>query len=257
MRAGASGVVLVTGAAQGLGLRIAEECLAVGYQVALADRNEHELASAGGPLLEKYGNAFAMAATVDVTDDDSVARLVATVAAWGSGLDVLVNSAGVISRSPSEELTSEEWSQCLDVNIGGSFRCARAAFPHLSVSPYPSIINIGSIGSFLGMPMRAAYNTGKSGVLGLTRTLAAEWGHLGIRVNAIAPGFIDTPMMRSGLASGALDEALMVHRIPMRRLGQASEISGVVLFLASTAASYINGAAIPVDGGTTIDGTFS
>jgi NAD(P)-dependent dehydrogenase (short-subunit alcohol dehydrogenase family) len=106
------------------------------------------------------------------------------------------------------------------------------------------------------MPLRLGYNTAKAAVLGLTRTLAAEWGPSGIRVNAVAPGFIDTAMMRSGFEKGLLDEQLMTRRIPLRRLGLAHEISGVVLFLASPQASYINGACIPVDGGTTIDGTF-
>jgi 3-oxoacyl-[acyl-carrier protein] reductase len=193
---------------------------------------------------------------VDVTDDDSVDHMVERVGAWAGGLDVLLNNAGVISRAPSEELSTSAWARDLDVNVTGAFRCARSAFPLLKASDFPSIINVGSLGSTLGMPMRASYNTSKAGILGLTRTLAAEWGPLGIRVNAITPGFIETSMMRSGIDSGALDEEFMLRRIPMRRLGQASEIADVALFLASGGASYVNGAAIPVDGGTTIDGTF-
>lgn len=253
---GEAASVIVTGAAQGLGLSIAEGFLREGYRVALADRNEQELGRATRSLRDRYGDRRVTAVPADVTDDNSVDGLLAAVIDWSGGLDVLVNSAGVISRGPSEQLSSESWSRDLDVNLGGSFRCARAAFPHLRRSPYPSVVNIGSIGSFLGMPMRASYNASKSGVLGLTRTLAAEWGHLGIRVNAIAPGFIDTSLMRSGLATGALNEQLMLRRIPMRRLGQAGEIAGVALFLASSRASYVNGATVPVDGGTTVDGTY-
>ena len=248
--------VLVTGAAQGLGLAIAGEFATAGYRVAIADRNEEELATAADQLRNRAVADDVMAVAVDVTDDESVEFMVTSVSTWAGGLDVLVNSAGVIARAPSEEVGTASWHGVLDVNLGGSFRCARAAFRHLRASADASVLNIGSLGSLLGMPMRLAYNTSKSGVLGLTRTLAAEWGQFGIRVNAIVPGFIDTAMMRSGLDAGNLDEQLMLRRIPMRRLGQATEISGVALFLASPAASYINGATIPIDGGTTIDGTF-
>jgi NAD(P)-dependent dehydrogenase (short-subunit alcohol dehydrogenase family) len=248
--------VLVTGAAQGLGLSIAEEFGAAGYRVVLADRNEAALQAAAAGMRERVGPDNVHVVAADVTEDASVDALVQSATSWAGGLDVLVNSAGVIARAPSDEVATDSWQSVLDVNLGGAFRCARAAFSRLRVSPYPSILNIGSLGSVLGMPMRLPYNASKTGLLGLTRTLAAEWGQFGIRVNAITPGFIDTAMMRSGLDSGALDEQLMLHRIPMRRLGQASEISGVALFLASPAASYINGATIPIDGGTTIDGTF-
>lgn len=248
--------VLVTGAAQGLGLHMAESFAGDGYVVALADRNAHQLTEAVAQLRSRYPSAHASAMHVDVTDDASVERLVADVEASSGRLDVLVNNAGVISRGASQELSTQDWLRDLDVNVGGAFRCSRAAFRLLRASPYPSITNLGSLGSSLGMPKRASYNTSKTGVLGLTRTLAAEWGPLGIRCNAIAPGFIETAMMRSGLDSGALDEQHMLRRIPLRRLGLAPEIAAVALFLASPAASYINGATIPVDGGTTIDGTF-
>lgn len=248
--------VLVTGAAQGLGLHMAEHFLRAGYRVALADRNEEELARAVGLLVEEHPAGAVTSSPVDVTDDESVQRMVDGVASWAGRLDVLVNNAGVISRAPSESMATQVWLRELDVNVGGTFRCSRAAFPLLSASPYPSIVNLGSLGSSLGMPMRAAYNTSKTGIVGLTRTLAAEWGALGIRVNAIAPGFIETGMMRSGIDSGVLDEQQMLRRIPLRRLGRSSEVAGVAVFLASRSASYVNGATVPVDGGTVVDGTF-
>lgn len=249
--------VLITGSAQGLGLAMADSFLSSGHRVMLSDVAEDAVRAAGISLREKFGDDAVDWTVADVTDDRAVAELAAATAAWSGGrLNVLVNNAGLITRSATEELSTKRWLAVLDVNLGGTFRCSRALHPLLQASDAPSVINLGSLGSSLGMPQRAAYNAAKTGIIGLTRTLAAEWGPQGIRVNAIAPGFIETRMMRSGFANGLLNEELMTRRIPMRRLGNPDEIASVARFLASTAASYINGACIPVDGGTIIDGTF-
>jgi NAD(P)-dependent dehydrogenase (short-subunit alcohol dehydrogenase family) len=247
--------VYVTGAAQGLGLEIAQAFLVAGYNVAAVDRNR-EVLDPVVTSLRDLCRGEVRAFTADVTQADSVERSVAASVEWGGGLDVIVNCAGVIARGPSEAVDPDDWRSVLDVNLGGVLRCTSVAFAHLRRSENPCVINIGSVGSILGMPLRLAYNTSKTGVIGLTRTLAAEWGEYGIRVNAIAPGFIDTAMMRSGLESGALDQRLMLRRIPLRRLGRPDEVGGVAVFLASRAASYITGVTIPVDGGAVIDGTF-
>ena len=126
---------------------------------------------------------------MDVTDDEAVA---AAFAAAATALDVLVNNAGIISRQPASEFDSAQWEREMAVNLGGVMRCSRAAFPLLAASPHASIVNLASVGSTFGLPQRLGYSTTKSGVLGLTRTLAAEWGPHGIRVNAIAPGYIET-----------------------------------------------------------------
>lgn len=249
--------VLITGSAQGLGLAMAESFLAGDYRVMLSDVAEDAVRAAGISLRKKFGDEAVDWTIADVTDDRAVGELAAATAEWGGGkLDVLVNNAGLITRSATQELSTERWLAVLDVNLGGTFRCSRALHSLLQASDAPSVINLGSLGSSLGMPQRAAYNAAKTGVIGLTRTLAAEWGPEGIRVNAIAPGFIETKMMRSGFENGLLNEELMTRRIPMRRLGSPDEIASVARFLASSAASYINGACIPVDGGTIIDGTF-
>lgn len=249
--------IVVTGAAQGLGLAMTERFLADGHRVMLTDIAEDVLRDATAELGAQFGHNLVAWCAADVTNDQSVADLAAKVSAWSGGvLDVLVNNAGLIARSATQELTTERWLAVLEVNLGGTFRCARAMHPLLARSAKPSVINLGSLGSSLGMPQRAAYNAAKTGILGLTRTLAAEWGPDGIRVNAIAPGFIETVMMRSGFDNGLLDENYMTRRIPLRRLGEPQEIAEVASFLASDGASYINGACIPVDGGTTVDGTF-
>ncbi|MDX2376113.1 SDR family oxidoreductase [Microbacterium sp. LRZ72] len=248
-------VALVTGSAQGLGLAVARAFLNCGYRVVLSDVNEESLIAAHLDLRQAHEVDVIAAAHADVTDDDSVSTLVGRVADWAGRLDVLVTNAGLIMRSPTEALDFAAWQSVIDVNLTGAVRCAKAAFPMLRDSS-GSIINIGSVGSSLGMPQRAAYNSSKTAIIGLTRTLAAEWGPLGIRVNAIAPGFIDTSMMRSGFEKGLLNEDSIITRIPQRRLGASSEVAGAAVFLASPAASYINGACLPVDGGVTIDGTF-
>jgi NAD(P)-dependent dehydrogenase (short-subunit alcohol dehydrogenase family) len=224
--------------------------------VCLADVNEQTLAAATAELAERHGGDRIRTCRVDVTDDASVDRLLDTIAQWSGGLDTLVTAAGVISRAESAWLASDSWQRVLDVNVGGTFRCCRAAYSLLARSPRAAIVTFGSLGSSLGMPKRLAYNASKSGVVGLTRTLASEWGPAGIRVNAVAPGFIETPMMRSGIEAGALDEELMLRRIPLRRLGTPEEVAAVVLFLASPAARYVTGSIISVDGGTVVDGTF-
>jgi NAD(P)-dependent dehydrogenase (short-subunit alcohol dehydrogenase family) len=246
----------VTGGGRGLGRASAAALAGAGYRVFLADLDEETLTAAAAGLARHHGAHRIGAAPVDVADDASVDRLLDIVAQWSGRLDALVTAAGVINRAESAGLASGAWHQVLDVNLAGTFRCCRAAYPLLSRSPRAAIVTFGSLGSSLGMPKRLAYNVSKSGVTGLTRTLASEWGPAGIRVNAVAPGFIETPMMRSGIESGALDEQLMLRRIPLRRLGTPGEVADVVAFLASPAARYITGSVICVDGGTVTDGTF-
>ena len=246
----------MTGGGGGLGLASATALADAGYRVCLADVDERALTAAAAELTRRHGAHRIQAAAVDVVDDASVNRLLGTVAQWSGSLDALVTAAGVINRAESAGLASDAWHWVLDVNVAGAFRCCRAAYPLLVRSPRAAIVTFGSLGSSLGMPKRLAYNVSKSGVVGLTRTLASEWGPAGIRVNAVAPGFIETPMMRSGIESGALDEQLMLGRIPLRRLGTPGEVADVVKFLASPAARYITGSVIPIDGGTVTDGTF-
>jgi NAD(P)-dependent dehydrogenase (short-subunit alcohol dehydrogenase family) len=167
-------------------------------------------------------------------------------------LDVLVNNAGIISRTPSEAVVTTAWLRELDVNLGGAMRCSRAAFDLLKAGELPAIINLASVGATLGMPLRLAYSSAKSGVLGLTRTLAAEWGAFGIRVNALAPGYIDTEMMRSGFDLGVLDEQALLARTPPT--GWAAPTRSPARVVPGIQdASFVTGTC-KVDGGVTIDG---
>lgn len=238
---------LVTGAAQGLGLAISTRLARERYDVLMGDVNASAVEAAAATI-------GATGVAMDVTDDASVA---AAVAARGERpLDVLVNNAGIISRQPSAEFDSGQWEREMAVNLGGTMRCSRAAYPFLVRGTSPSIVNLASVGSTLGLPQRLGYSTAKSGILGLTRTLAAEWGPDGIRVNAVAPGYIETPMMLSGFETGALDRERLLDRTPLGRFGTSEEVAAAVAFLTSDDATFVTGTVLRVDGGITVDGSF-
>ncbi|WP_372733532.1 SDR family NAD(P)-dependent oxidoreductase [Nocardioides sp.] len=242
-----SRTALVTGGAQGLGLAIGGRLVSDGFDVVLADVD-------GEAVLEAADLIGATGVRMDVTDDAAVASVFAELP--DGQLDVLVNNAGIISRQPASEFDSVQWDREMAVNLGGAMRCSRAAFEMLTASANPSVLNLASVGSTFGLPQRLGYSTTKAGVLGLTRTLAAEWGPHGIRVNAIAPGYVETQMMRSGFATGALDESRLLDRTPLGRFGTADEIAAAASFLASADASFVTGIVLKVDGGITIDGSF-
>ncbi len=250
---GVDRTAVVTGAAQGLGLAIAERLGRDGCRVILGDVNE-PLAAVEAERLREAG-IDASATTMDVTDDDSV-RVAFESLGKDRSLDVLVNNAGIISRQPAARFDSKRFDLEMAVNLGGTMRCSRTAYPYLLRSPAPSIVNLASVGSTFGLPERLGYSTAKTGIVGMTRTLAAEWGRQGIRVNAVAPGYIETPMMLSGFESGALDRDRLLGRTPLTRLGRSEDVAGVVSFLVSPDAGFVTGIVLKVDGGLTIDGTF-
>jgi NAD(P)-dependent dehydrogenase (short-subunit alcohol dehydrogenase family) len=244
---------LVTGAGRGLGLEISARLARDGYRVLMSDLDGELVRQAAAGL---QGEGLAVhPLQMDVADDDSV-RDGFTGLGDAGVLDVLVNNAGIISRQPAEEFDSRQWDREMAVNLGGTMRCSRTAYPYLVRSPGPSIVNLASVGSTFGLPQRLGYSTAKTGIVGMTRTLAAEWGRRGIRVNAVAPGYIETPMMLSGFDSGALDRDRLLSRTPLMRFGRAEEIAAAVSFLVSNDASFITGVVLEVDGGITIDGTF-
>lgn len=237
----------MTGGAQGLGLAIGARLVRDGFDVVLGDVDPDVVAKASTAV-------GASGVVMDVTDDEAVAEALARFD--GGALDVLVNNAGIISRQPAAEFDSMQWDREMAVNLGGVMRCSRAAFGALSRSSRAAIVNLASVGSTFGLPQRLGYSTTKSGVLGLTRTLAAEWGPHGIRVNAVAPGYIETPMMLSGFDAGALDPVRLLDRTPLGRFGTAEEVAGAVAFLVSDDAAFVTGTVLKVDGGITIDGSF-
>jgi 3-oxoacyl-[acyl-carrier protein] reductase len=242
-------VAVITGAAQGIGAATARLLAARGASVALVDvalmAAEHVAAEIG---------ARAIAIKTDLASKVEVQAMVERIVAEWGRVDILVNNAGVVRNRPVVEMSEEEWSYVLDVNLRGSFFCIQAVAPHMIRQRYGKIVNFSS-GSAYGAvtPGQASYSAAKAGIQGLTRTLAMELGPDNININAVVPGFIETEMTRRTAEEQGLDyEAVRAQRvalIPLRRAGQPEDVANVVGFLVSDEASYVHGELIHVYGG--------
>ena len=237
---------VVTGAAQGLGLVTARRLATVGYRVVLTDLQDvtAEAAAIGQEAVGISG---------DVSDEAFVEDLAARVAADCGGAKVLVNNAGISLIQPAEDTTLDQWQKMMAVNLQGPFLLCRAFGRQMLATGKGSIVNVASVAGLGGVIHRSAYNTSKHGLIGLTRTLAGEWGGRGVRVNAVCPGWIKTEMDERDMGSGAYDDRDIMNRVPMARFAQPEDVAEAIAFLASDAAAYINGVSLPVDGGWTGD----
>jgi 3-oxoacyl-[acyl-carrier protein] reductase len=240
-------VAVVTGGGRGLGAAIAEELAAQGAAVAVADRDAELVCGTAERLVSGGGHATAHVA--DVVDPQQVAALFDEVLVAHDRLDVLVNNAGIGAVAPAEELSYEQWSRTLAVNLTGTFLCAQGAARHMLPAGRGVIVNIGSVFAASGMPMRAAYAASKHAVVGLTKALAVEWAARGIRVVAIDPAYVRTALDDADQRAGGYTAADIERRTPMGRYADPAEIARVVTFAASDAASFITGSEIAVDGG--------
>ena len=200
----------------------------------------------GALAVEVAGAVGGTGVELDVTDPASVERVFGAL----ERLDVLVANAGISHPEPTVDVTEERWAAMLDVHLGGTMRCARAAYPLLRERG-GAIVNVASIAAFLGAGGRASYAAAKGGIVSLTRDLAIEWAPDGIRVNAVAPGVIETEIITRNVERGVLDRAVFDARIPLGRTGQPREIAEAVLVLATDASSYVTGQTLIVDGGFT------
>ncbi len=239
-------VALVTGASSGLGMHFAHTLARAGAHVALAARRKDRLHAVAREIGEAGGHAMSVA--MDVIDPQSIEAAVARVADTLGPIDILVNNSGIAVSRSALETTPEEWDGTMDTNLRGAFLVARAVANHLVARSHPgSIVNIASITAFRTAGQLSAYAASKAGLVQLTNVLALEWARHGIRVNAIAPGYIETDINRSFFASPA-GEAV-IRRIPQRRLGKPEDLDGALLLLASDAGRYMTGSTIIVDGG--------
>ena len=237
-------VALVTGAARGIGLATAKRFLADGWRVALLDIDGENLNRTFATIPESDG---IVTIRCDVADAEGVARALATVAEKFGRLDALINNAGIAIFKPILAVTYEDWSRVLAVNLTGPFLCAQAAAPLMRDSGGGAIVNITSISGLRASTLRTAYGTSKAGLAHLTQQQAVELASLGIRVNAVAPGPVDTAMAK---AVHTPEIRTAYHdAIPLNRYGLEQEIAEAIFFLCSDRASYITGQTIAVDGG--------
>lgn len=243
-----SRVAFVTGAASGMGAATARAFAASGAAVVIADRDESavgalvdELRSAGGEVL---------GVTVDVTDEQSVARAVAATVERFGRLDFAFNNAGIMPPvADAAEEDADVHDQVTAVNLRGVWASMKHELAQMREQGSGAIVNCSSIGGLVGGDGRASYHATKHAVIGLTKSVALQYGRRGIRVNAVCPGTIDTPMVDRMVAEGQLDRDASTAGTPLRRLGRPEEIAASVLWLCSEGSSYVTGVALPVDGG--------
>ncbi|MDO8443849.1 MAG: SDR family NAD(P)-dependent oxidoreductase [Candidatus Azambacteria bacterium] len=242
-------VALVTGARRGMGKSHAIALARQGAKVAVTDISQEECQAVVDEIKSAGGEAVAF--KMDVSNKAEVGAVFDEVIKQFGRLDILVNNAGIYTDKPALEMSEEDWDKTININLKGEFLCAQRAAKEMAKNNWGRIINIASIASGgvgVGYAGGAHYTASKGGIIGMTETLAVEWAPLGINVNAIGPGAIDTPMIS---ASQVPEEEMkeMLASIPLKRIGRPEEVSAAVVFLASEEASYITGATLYIDGG--------
>lgn len=240
--------VLITGAARGIGWASAQLFVEKGWKVTIGDVDSGEARKRAAAYPDQM-----LALPLEVTDQASVeAAFAGHLAKWG-GLDALVNNAGIQRHAPLAELSFENWRAVLDINLDGSFRCLQAAAKIMLPQGSGAIVNLASVAATRGAAGRAPYAASKAAIVSLTKTAAVEWAALGLRVNAVAPGYVETDLVRNVIKEGRLDVGPILARTPQRRLADPAEIAKAIFFLCSDEASYVNGHVFHVDGGFEAD----
>ena len=242
-------IAIVTGGGSGIGLAISERLAADGISVAVLDQRSEAAEEAASKISANGGTAIPLA--VDVTDRAGLDAAVVEVRERFGRPNILVNNAGIEGFSPFLSITAEKWNRLLEVNLTGTFHCCQAVLPEMIEGGWGRIVNISSSSAQGGQPLMAHYVSSKAGMIGLTKSLALEFGSKGITVNTIPPGFIDTPMLRASEEKGRLGPGVdaAIARTPVRRIGRPEDIAAACSFLVSDDASYVTGQIIGVNGG--------
>jgi NAD(P)-dependent dehydrogenase (short-subunit alcohol dehydrogenase family) len=241
---------VVTGAARGIGRAVAERLAEAGAHVIVADRDEAEGRQTAAAIRKASGRSDMI--TLDVTDHAAVAAAARTIQTEHGPVDILVNNAGIVRNAPAVDMSLEDWKDVIGIDLGGVFNCAQAFGRQMVAAGRGSIVNISSIcGEVTVHPQpQVSYNAAKAGVNLLTKSLAVEWAQSGVRVNAVAPGYVATELTLKGRSNPEWFGTWM-RMTPMGRLAEPREVASAVLFLASDAASYVTGTVLTVDGGYT------
>jgi 3-oxoacyl-[acyl-carrier protein] reductase len=244
----AKSVVVITGGASGIGWATAETFVQRNWSVVIADR---ELERVHERLRDR--TADMEAEPIDVTSQESVERAFSKVAERHGRLDALVNSAGIQQWTSLAQLDWKAWSAVQDVNLNGTLRCLQAAGTRMIPQGHGAIVNLSSVAGVRGVPNRTPYAASKAGVEAVTRSAAVEWATAGIRVNAVAPGYVESELVQEYVKTGRLALEPILSRIPMRRMARPGEVADLICYLCSEQASYITGQVIAVDGGFLAD----
>jgi NAD(P)-dependent dehydrogenase (short-subunit alcohol dehydrogenase family) len=245
---------VVTGAAQGVGFVTASHLARLGYRVILTDIQALE-----SQLSQLRTAGLCVAGVIgDVSSEPFVRQLAEQVQQDYGAVDVLVNNAGISLIAPAEDTSAAQWQRVMNINLLGPFLLCKYLGAQMLQRRSGSIVNVASVAGLAGISHRSAYNASKHGLIGLTRTLAAEWGGRGVRVNAVCPGWIKTEMDVADQGSGAYTDQDIVNRVPMARFARPEDVAAAVAFLADNdRQGFINGVSLPVDGGWVADGSWN